>query len=119
MLNKIVIVLTLLLSIACVAQEKSQVLSQSDFKKEISKKNIQLVDVRTLDEYNSGHIDHAKNIDFMKPNFKNEINKLDKTKAVYVYCQAGGRSAKAASLFVEAGFKEVYDLKDGYGAWKK
>lgn len=119
MLNRILLLFVLVFSISCVAQEKGKVLSQDEFKKGISKKDIQLVDVRTPDEYKNGHIDHAKNIDYMNDNFKNEIKKLDKTKPVYVYCQAGGRSAKAASLFIEAGFKEVYDLKGGYESWKK
>ena len=63
--------------------------------KEISKiEGIQLVDVRTPDEYKEGHLPNALNIDFLDENFEANIQQLDKTRPVIVYCQRGGRSAK-------------------------
>lgn len=97
----------------------NKVVSQSEFKTLMSKKGAQLIDVRTPEEYKGGYIDNAKNIDFNSSDFKAKMAKLDKTKPVLIYCAAGGRSGKTASMLKEMGFKEVYDLQGGYSAWKK
>lgn len=76
-----------------------------------------LVDVRTPDEYSGGTIGEAVNIDFMADNFEEEIQKLDKSTPMLVFCQAGGRSQQAAQKMSELGFTEVYDLLGGYGSW--
>ena len=120
MLNRIIVFVGLFISLQVMAQgAQSDVLDQVTFKKEISKKGIQLIDVRTPEEFNAGHIPNAININFMSSDFKTQISKLNKNKAVYVYCQAGGRSAKASKMFLENGFKEVHDLKGGFGGWKE
>jgi rhodanese-related sulfurtransferase len=77
-----------------------------------------LVDVRTPVEYQTGHIANAANINFNDPSFKENMDKLDKSKPIAVYCAAGGRSGKSAALLTQMGFKTVYDLQGGMGAWK-
>jgi rhodanese-related sulfurtransferase len=87
--------------------------------KEISEiEGIQLVDVRTPSEYKEGHLPNALNIDFFDPNFEVNIQKLDKTKPVIVYCQRGSRSAKCASQLIANGFVKIYDLDRGFSKWK-
>ncbi|MBT7850158.1 MAG: rhodanese-like domain-containing protein [Flavobacteriaceae bacterium] len=87
--------------------------------KEISEiEGIQLVDVRTPAEYKEGHLPNALNIDFFDPNFEVNIQKLDKTKPVIVYCQRGSRSAKCASQLIANGFVKIYDLDRGFSKWK-
>lgn len=87
--------------------------------KEISKiEGIQLVDVRTPNEYNEGHLPNALNIDFLDKNFEINIQQLDKTKPVIVYCQRGSRSAKCASQLIANGFVKIYDLDNGFSKWK-
>jgi rhodanese-related sulfurtransferase len=87
--------------------------------KEISEiEGIQLVDVRTPSEYKRGHLPNALNIDFFDPNFEVNIQKLDKTKPVIVYCQRGSRSAKCASQLIANGFVKIYDLDRGFSKWK-
>ena len=87
--------------------------------KEISKiEGIQLVDVRTPNEYNEGHLPNALNIDFLDKNFEINIQQLDKTKPVIVYCQRGSRSAKCASQLIANGFVKIYDLDQGFSKWK-
>lgn len=81
-------------------------------------KNIQLIDVRTPSEYAEGYIGNAKNLDWNGNNFAGDAAKLDKTKPVYVYCLAGGRSASAANKLKEMGFTQVFDLKGGMNAWR-
>ncbi|MBL7885989.1 MAG: thioredoxin [Flavobacterium sp.] len=79
--------------------------------------NLQIVDVRTPDEFNSKHLDNAININFNSPNFQSEISKLDKMKPTFVYCLSGGRSSAAIAKMKELGFTEVYNMKGGMMKW--
>jgi rhodanese-related sulfurtransferase len=79
---------------------------------------ILLIDVRTPQEYQQGHIENSKNINIAGDSFKEEIQKLDKSQPVYVYCKVGGRSARATSMMKEMGFEEVYDLEGGIRNWE-
>ena len=89
-----------------------------DFKAKIEGKPFQLIDVRTPEEYNEGHIASAKNINFYDTNFLKLLEKLDKSKPVFLYCKSGGRSGKASARLRDAGFKSIYDLKGGFVAWQ-
>lgn len=82
-------------------------------------KNIQLLDVRTPSETKNGIINNALQVDWYAQNFKSKaLQVLSKNKPVYVYCRSGKRSAKAANLLVDQGFK-VYNVIGGYQEWKK
>lgn len=95
------------------------VLSPLEFKAQISKSKVQLVDVRTAREYNSGCIKNALNIDFFNRSaFTAAFEKLDKQQPVYIYCQSGVRSRKASKKLAQIGFETIYDLKGGYGSWR-
>ncbi|WP_338870780.1 thioredoxin domain-containing protein [Spirosoma sp. SC4-14] len=78
---------------------------------------IQLLDVRTPGEYANGHLHNAQNIDVRDASFTQQLAKLDPSKPVLVYCLAGSRSAKAAGILANAGFKEVYDMQGGFAKW--
>ncbi|MCF6132351.1 rhodanese-like domain-containing protein [Flavobacterium wongokense] len=80
--------------------------------------NPQLLDVRTPEEYNSGHIGNAANINWNGDDFVAQTGKLDKSKPVFVYCKVGGRSANAADKLAELGFTEIYNLEGGIMKWK-
>ncbi len=90
----------------------------ADFKEQLSP-DVQLVDVRTPQEYEAGYIGHAVNYNINGPDFKAQVEALDKSKPVLVYCKMGGRSAKAAKVLKELGFSTIYDLEGGYSAWSK
>lgn len=90
-----------------------QVLTAADFKAQTDKKNVQLIDVRSAGEFKSGHIKRAKNIDFFSGSFSEEFSKLDKEKAVYLYCRSGSRSKQSSKKLAAMGFTEIYDLKGG------
>jgi len=95
-----------------------QLLNTTEFKGVISKKDVQLVDVRTPEEYAAGHIKDAVNIDYFDPEaFTEAFSKMDKNKAVYVYCKSGNRSHKASVKLSDMGFTQVFDLEGGYMAW--
>lgn len=95
-----------------------KILDREEYKKAISKGKVQLVDVRTRAEFVSGHIKGARNIDFFQGSaFEAAFLKMKKDKPIYLYCQSGNRSQKAARKLVEMGFAEVYDLRGGYRTW--
>lgn len=81
------------------------------------KEGAQLLDVRTPEEWNEGIIEGATMMNFYDADFKQQLEKLDKEKPVAVYCKSGGRSGQAMNMMQEMGFKEVYNLNGGIGAW--
>ncbi|GAB5401370.1 MAG: hypothetical protein Aureis2KO_29550 [Aureisphaera sp.] len=81
--------------------------------------NLQLIDVRTQEEFSVSHLKNAQNICVTSNNFKEKVASLDKEKPVYVYCKKGGRSAKAASILKDMGFTKVYDLQGGITSWQE
>lgn len=83
-----------------------------------AQKDIQLIDVRTPEEFAGGHLQNAVNIDFQADDFEQKIKALNKTKPVYLYCLSGGRSGKAADVLNKQGFSEVYNMKGGIMEWK-
>jgi len=96
---------------------KGILLTPEEFNAKTQNKEVQLVDIRTLREFNDGHIIKAKNIDFYSRNFIAEINKLKKTQPVYLYCKTGARSRHAANKISKMDFTEVYDLQGGISNW--
>ena len=80
--------------------------------------NLQLVDVRTQEEYGEDHLKTAQNICVTDDDFKEKVAKLDKNEPIYVYCRSGKRSAKAAQILKEMGFKEIYDMEGGFLNWE-
>ncbi len=77
-----------------------------------------LLDVRTPEEFEKGHLENAKNIDWNGDDFDSKISSLDKNKPVFVYCLSGGRSSSAAEKMRSDGFKEVYELNGGIMKWR-
>ncbi len=80
---------------------------------------IQLLDVRTKEEFTDSHVKGAQNICVTDTDFKEKVKRLDKDKPVYVYCKKGGHSAMAAAQLKEMGFTKVYDMKGGITSWKE
>lgn len=78
-----------------------------------------ILDVRTIKEYQAGHIPDSVNIDYKSSNFKEQVDKLDKNKTYLTYCRSGKRSAAASELMNEIGFENIYMIEGGIVAWKK
>ncbi len=76
-----------------------------------------VIDVRTPDEFASGHLRDAKNIPLA--DLSNRIGELDKSKikTVILVCQNGSRTDKPARLLKSAGFEDIYGLEGGIAAW--
>ena len=97
---------------------KVEVVSAATVATQLSTPNLQLVDVRTAAEFAQGTIKGAVNIDVKETTtFKDKMEQFDKNKPVYIFCQAGGRSKKAAAQLLEMGFTTIYDFSDGYSTW--
>ncbi len=88
-----------------------------EFNQLIAEKPGIILDVRTAEEYEEGHINNALNIDFYGDNFANELENLDKNQPIYVYCHSGGRSGKTKKMLVDQGFICVYNLSGGFSKW--
>ncbi len=78
-----------------------------------------VLDVRTKKEYTEGHIPGSVLIDFNSDDFEQQVKKLDKNKTYLVHCAGGGRSARACKKMEQLGFKKLYNLEGGMGAWEK
>lgn len=116
-----ILVLVVFSIISCLKTktEGVEVLNAEKFEQKIQSSDVQLVDVRTADEFAEGHLPNAINIDINGEGFNNETAKLDKEKPVMVYCKMGGRSAKAAANLKEQGFENISDLDGGIMSWKE
>ena len=78
-----------------------------------------IIDVRTPEEYNDGHIENAINIDYRSSSFESDISKLDRDKVCLVYCRSGNRSSDAVEIMRKLGFQEIYHLDVGITGWKE
>ena len=104
--------------LGCTAQQQNfESLDAEAFEKVISDTSVVRLDVRSIDEYASGHIAKAINIDVMKDDFKTKATSLlPKDKTIALYCRSGRRSKKAAGILVENGYK-VIELNSGISGW--
>ena len=104
--------------LGCTAQQQNfESLDVEAFEKVISDTSVVRLDVRSIDEYASGHIAKAINIDVMKDDFKTKpTSLLPKDKTIALYCRSGRRSKKAAGILVENGYK-VIELNSGISGW--
>ncbi len=80
--------------------------------------NFAILDVRTAQEFEKGHIKTAINIDYLSETFKDKLSELDKKNTYVIHCRSGGRSTKALKLFDELGFEEVYNM-GGIAQWEQ
>ena len=96
------------------SSEKRIHLDTSEFVSRINQDRDAIVlDVRTREEYASGHIDGAMNLDALSRDFLLEMTELDASKSYYLYCRTGGRSENACVTLISAGFRQVYNLRGG------
>lgn len=85
--------------------------------KVMKKKNLEVLDVRTPEEVQAGHLPDAVNYDFKSADFESMISALPRNKPYLVYCRSGVRSGKTVELMKSLGFKKIYELKGGITAY--
>ena len=117
---KRIIFFSLLLVYSCQIFESTEisVISDAQFT-EIQNTDYILVDVRTAEEYESGHIQDAVNFDFYSESFQNDILTLDKSSSIILYCRTQNRSTKTANYLKENGYKEITVIEGGISSWVK
>jgi phage shock protein E len=81
------------------------------FKEMIEKERGIVIDVRTKQEYNAGHLKITDaQYDFLNGEFQDQIENFDKNKTYYLYCRSGNRSGQAARIMQKEGFKNVFNV---------
>lgn len=104
---------------ACQAVTQQQIEKiDADQLKTLQQQGVEVIDVRTPEEYSEGHIPNAPNIDFRNDNFIKEISLKEKDSPIVIHCASGGRSKAAASQLIAIGFTKVYDYSGGFSDWK-
>ncbi len=93
---------------------KANVISLEEAKK-LMKEDIQIVDLRGVSEYNSGHIAHADNV--FVGTLPQNLDKISKDKKVIIHCQGGDRAAIAYSILVKNGFNNIGNYSGGITEW--
>lgn len=92
--------------------------SAEQFSKLMLLKDVQLIDVRTPEEFKAGYIQGATLMNVQEDDFSDKIRDLDKSEPVLVYCRSGKRSMHAAQLLEKAGFEKIISLEGGILDWE-
>ena len=118
-MNRIAILcLIFIFSCELLSSPEINIISESDFI-ELQGSEYTLIDVRTQDEFDSGHINSAINLDFYSDTFKNDILSLPKNETIVLYCRTNNRSGKTATILQENGYKDILVIKGGINEWVK
>jgi len=116
-MKKLFISISTLLFAACAP--KFPTLTPDAFEQTVAGPDVQLVDVRTPEEYDQGYIPGAMNIDWKNDAFAEDAARmLDKSRTVAVYCKTGRRSHAVAGKLYSMGYKHIVELQGGFEAWK-
>ena len=124
--------LTILLSCGCISKTENDSFTKTQILKDITadeaytliknnseKNNFIILDIRTIEEYQSERIQNSIMIDFYSDNFENELDKLDKNNTYLIYCRTGRRTGLTLSIMEELGFLRVYNIIGGITQWKE
>ncbi|MBN2732283.1 MAG: rhodanese-like domain-containing protein [Balneolaceae bacterium] len=89
----------------------NSVMNPGEVKEKIKNESGVIIDVRMPEEYKQGHLKDADyNLNIMSSTFEQDIEKLDKDKSYYLYCQSGSRSGRAAKVMKKHGFENAYNI---------
>jgi rhodanese-related sulfurtransferase len=81
-----------------------------------SNKDYFILDVRSKEEFDSGHIEGAYLLHVSE--LENRLAELPQDKPIIVYCRSGSRSTSAANILLEKGFKEIFNMTGGITEWQ-
>lgn len=97
----------------------TQHVNAAEAQKLVAEKNTTVLDVRTPDEFASGHIAGAINIDFHAADFEQKVAALNKATPYLVHCASGRRSEQALPVLQKEGLQTLYHLDGGIQAWEQ
>jgi rhodanese-related sulfurtransferase len=77
-----------------------------------------VIDIRTQEEYDAGHLAAVNmRIDYYAPDFKDQLDKLDKNAKYLLYCRTGHRTGITLGIMANMGFTDIHDIDGGINAW--
>ncbi len=94
-------------------------ITPSELRLLLQDKNVKLIDLRGLKDYEKGHLKGAKHIDLSDSFFSDEIEELNKSHTYVVYDENGNKGNSALKLMENKGFETVKILEGGIRAWKE
>ena len=118
MVKTLFIIKLLLISFTIYGQKET--INQVDaleFNRLVKQNNGVLLDVRTASEFNNGHIANSGNLNFYSLSFRKKLSLLPRDQSIYLYCNTGYRSEKAAEILLKNGYSNVYNLEHGIMEW--
>ena len=81
------------------------------------KTDFQIIDVRTPEEFQAGHLEGALNIDIYSADFESRLRQLNMGRQYLVYCRTGVRSAQASQTMANLGFARIFNMQGGISDW--
>ncbi len=105
--------------LSCVENKNSVIIASEFFEKLKNDNKAVLIDVRTPEEFNKGHLRNALNVNWFDENFEKNLKIFSKDLPIYVYCLSGGRSSQANEKIKSMGFENVFELEGGILEWRK
>jgi len=110
--------LLFIVSLAAGQDEQVNQLHSSALHSVLKNDRVTLIDVRTRSEYANGHIEDAGQLNYYALDFRKKLLLLPRDKPVYLYCNTGYRSQRAAEILVKNGYENVYNLERGIMEWE-
>ena len=103
----LIVAVVVVMSLSGTSNSVIQTPTSAEISEIIKNKNITIIDVRTDEEYKTGHVEGAINIPYDE--IEKKVN-YDKDQAIAVYCRTGVRSSEAAKTLEKMGYTKIYDL---------
>ncbi|MEX0980697.1 MAG: thioredoxin domain-containing protein [Bacteroidales bacterium] len=113
-----IIGLQMVVALALGQDAKVHQLHSSTLNSILENDRVTLIDVRTPSEFSNGHIEDAGQLNYYSFDFKKKLLLLPRDKPVYLYCNTGYRSQKAAEFLIKNGYDQVYNLEKGIMEWE-
>jgi rhodanese-related sulfurtransferase len=114
-MKKLTIILFALLLLAGCSGASYKTVSADKAKDMIKNHKLQIIDVRSAEEFAEGHIPNATLIPLDE--LEQNESKLDKNKTYLMVCRSGNRSSQASDLLANKGYKNIYNLSGGMNEW--
>jgi rhodanese-related sulfurtransferase len=111
----LVILLVVILTACGISSEGYRNVSTEEAKQLIDNKEVIVLDVRTPEEYQEGHIPNAILIPLQE--LENKLIDLDKEEPYLVVCRSGNRSAQASEILTSNSFAKIYNMTGGMNNW--
>jgi thioredoxin len=102
---------------ACTQSAGFHQVNATSFNKLILDQKGSLIDVRTLREFKNGHIENAGQLNYYAGDFRQKLLLLPKDQPVFLYCNTGYRSERAAKILAQNGYTEIFNLEHGILEW--